>query len=48
MMDLLSRDKRVGHDGLVLTWEPGRNSIHDRPEIAAGRTSATSWSSAAR
>lgn len=21
----------------MLTWEPGRNSIHDRSELAAGR-----------
>ena len=33
----MSRERRVEHDGLVLTWGPGRNPIHDRPEIAAGR-----------
>lgn len=36
-LDRLSREKRVDHAGLVPTREPGRNSIHDRPEIASGR-----------
>lgn len=36
-LDRLRREKRVEYDGLVLTWGPGRNPIHDRPEIAAGR-----------
>ncbi len=36
-LDYLRRETRVEHDGLVLTWEPGQNSIHDTPEIASGR-----------
>ncbi len=36
-LDRLRRETRVEHDGLVLTWEPGQNSIHDRPAIASGR-----------
>ena len=36
-LDYLRRETRVEHGGLVLTWEPGQNSIHDTSEIASGR-----------
>ena len=36
-LDLLREERRIVEDGLVITWEPGQNSIHDTSFIAAGR-----------
>ncbi len=36
-LDLLRREKKIEYDDLVLTWEPGQNSIHDTKWIAFGR-----------
>ncbi len=33
----LIKEKRIKEDGVVLTWSPGRNSIHDTQTISAGR-----------
>lgn len=34
---LLRQSKQFGRDDLVITWEPGQNSIHDAQVIAFGR-----------
>ncbi len=36
-LTLLRERKRVEQDGLIITWVPGQNSIHDAREIALGR-----------
>ena len=36
-MDLLSKEKRVETDELVLTWESGQNSAMDARNISQGR-----------
>ena len=36
-LELLRREKTVATDDLVITWEPGQNSIHDARVIAFGR-----------
>ncbi len=36
-LDLLRRQRRVSKGDLVITWEPGKNSIHDARVIAFGR-----------
>jgi len=36
-LDRLRRERRIEKDGLVLSWEPGQNSIHDTEVIAFGR-----------
>ena len=36
-LDLLRREKSLRVGDLVLTWEPGQNSIHDTRRIASGR-----------
>lgn len=36
-LELLRKKGRVEADGLVLTWHPGQNSIHDAAWIPAGR-----------
>ena len=33
----LIKEKLIKEDGVVLTWSPGRNSIHDTQTISAGR-----------
>ncbi len=33
----LIKEKRIEENGLVLTWSPGRNSIHDERRISNGR-----------
>ncbi len=37
MLEILQQAGRVESGDLVLTWEPGQNSIHDRRQIAQGR-----------
>ncbi len=34
---LLRRRERIERDGLIITWTPGQNSIHDARRIAQGR-----------
>lgn len=36
-LDLVRQRQRIETDGLIITWEPGQNSIHDTPTIAEGR-----------
>ena len=36
-LELLRRKRRIESGDLVLTWEPGQNSIHDQRVIARGR-----------
>ena len=36
-LDLLRREEKIEKDDLVLTWEPGQNSVLDTRAIAKGR-----------